>query len=69
MGYKNAPHLEPRIGDEVYCGLPGNTAIVASIEKNDRDPMIRNCSTDGKLRLNYEQEAVIKQDVDGNLYD
>lgn len=30
-GYKNAPHIYPRVGDVVECGLPGETAIVSSV--------------------------------------
>lgn len=63
MGYKNAHHIEPKLGDEVECGLPGNTSIVASFA--EYNPTFRNVSFDGKLCLNDPSNAVLVKSVDG----
>lgn len=67
-GYKNAPDIAPQIGDVVQCGLPGDTAIVASIRDATSDqerPRIVNCSFDGALHLNMPAEAMLVRTVDG----
>ena len=66
-GYKNAPHIAPKIGDEVECGLPGETAIVASIS-DDPASAFSNCSFSGRLHLNSPSTAVLVRSVDGKTY-
>jgi hypothetical protein len=68
MGYKNAPSIEPRIGDEVACGLPGDSAIVSSIDLDYTPPpagCVINCAVNGRLHLNMPSEAVLVRSVDG----
>ena len=68
-GYKNAPDIKPQIGDEVKCGLPGSTAIVASIGEvpPQTDFRIVNCAVDGRLHLNSPGDAVLVKSVDGRV--
>ena len=67
-GYKNAPDIAPQIGDVVLCGLPGETATVASVRDASEDPerpWVVNCAFDGALHLNMPAEAVLVRTVDG----
>ena len=67
-GYKNAPEIQPRIGDVVECGLPGSTAIVISFgEKPADDAPVRiiNCAFEGKLCLNDPSQSVVIRAASG----
>lgn len=68
-GYRNAPNVKPRIGDVVFCGLPGGTATVKSIDDFIKPgTCFINCAFDGKLHLNWPGNAFLFQTVDGVSY-